>query len=39
VLYPGDQRYSLERRVTVVPLAEVAKMPEVITPSRQRRRA
>ena len=39
VLYPGDQRYSLERRVTVVPLAEVARMPEVITPSQRRRRA
>lgn len=39
VLYPGDQRYSLESRVTVVPLAEVAKMPAVITPSPRRRRA
>ena len=24
VLYPGDRRYSLERRVTVVPLSELA---------------
>lgn len=39
VLYPGDQRYSLERRVTVVPLAEIAGKPEVITPSPRRQRA
>ncbi|MCS6996429.1 MAG: hypothetical protein NZ533_05645, partial [Casimicrobiaceae bacterium] len=24
VLYPGERRYALERRVTVVPLAELA---------------
>jgi hypothetical protein len=33
VLYPGDQRYSLDERVTVLPLGDVAKTPEVITPS------
>ena len=37
VLYPGNQRYSLDRRVTVVPLRDIAKTPEVITPSRRRR--
>jgi predicted AAA+ superfamily ATPase len=32
VLYPGDQRYSLDKRVTVVPLADVATTPALITP-------
>jgi hypothetical protein len=32
VLYPGDLRYSLGRRVTVVPLAELADDPRVVTP-------
>ena len=31
VLYPGDRRYPLDRRVTVVPLAELASDPDVIT--------
>jgi len=39
VLYPGDQRYSLDRRVTVVPLADVPKMPAVVTPRPRDRRA
>jgi len=34
VLYPGDLRYALDRRVTVVPLAELAARPEVITRGR-----
>ncbi len=33
VLYPGDQRYALDRRVTVVPLTELASHPEVVTRS------
>ena len=33
VLYPGDQRYALDPRVTVVPLAELATHPEVVTRS------
>ena len=33
VLYPGDQRYALDRRVTVVPLTELATHPEVVTRS------
>lgn len=33
VLYPGDQRYSLDQRVTVLPLDDVARTPQVITPS------
>ena len=24
VLYPGDQRYQLDKRITVVPLSELA---------------
>jgi hypothetical protein len=33
VLYPGDLRYDLERRVSVVPLAELASgKPDVVTP-------
>jgi hypothetical protein len=32
VLYPGDQRYELDRRVSVVPLAELATDPDVVTP-------
>ena len=31
VLYPGDRRYELARDVTVVPLAELARDPQVIT--------
>src|ERR1700675_170961 len=31
VLYPGDQRYELDPRVTVVPLSELVTDPEVIT--------
>jgi hypothetical protein len=31
VVYPGDQRYELGRRVTVIPLAELATDPGVIT--------
>lgn len=34
VLYPGDQRYELDRRVSVVPLAELATDPDVVTPRR-----
>ncbi|MBI1846723.1 MAG: ATP-binding protein [Candidatus Rokubacteria bacterium] len=30
VLYPGDRQYELGRRVTVVPLTELARDPEVI---------
>lgn len=30
VLYPGDVRYQLDRRVTVTPLADLASDPEVI---------
>ncbi len=30
VLYPGDVRYQLDRRVTVTPLADLANDPEVI---------
>jgi hypothetical protein len=33
VLYPGEQTYSLGRRVTVVPLKEMARNPEVVTPA------
>ncbi len=34
VFYPGDQRYELDRRVTVVPLAELATDPHVVTSRR-----
>jgi hypothetical protein len=30
VLYPGDLRYELDRRVTVMPLAELAADPGVV---------
>ena len=33
VLYPGDHRYSLERRITVVPLAELAAGAQVVMPA------
>lgn len=39
VLYPGDLRYELDRRVTVVPLAELATDPAVITRGGRNRRA
>ncbi|MBI4635208.1 MAG: DUF4143 domain-containing protein, partial [Candidatus Rokubacteria bacterium] len=39
VLYPGDLRYDLERRVTVVPLARLASgKADVTGPTRRRRR-
>ncbi len=41
VLYPGDLRYDLDRRVTVVPLAQLAsgKLDMVATgPARRKRR-
>jgi predicted AAA+ superfamily ATPase len=37
VLYPGDLRYEIDRRVTVVPLAELATDAEVITRGRHGR--
>ncbi len=33
VLYPGDQRYPLDPRITVVPLTDLASDPGVITPT------
>ncbi len=33
VLYPGNQRYELAPRVTVVPLGELASDPKVVTQS------
>jgi hypothetical protein len=39
VLYPGDQRYALDRRITVLPLAELAIDPGAVTPSARRSRA
>ena len=38
VLYPGDQRYPLDRHITVVPLAHLAADPGVITPTMRGRR-
>jgi hypothetical protein len=38
VLYPGDQRYPLDPHITVVPLADLASDPGVITPSARGRR-
>ena len=38
VLYPGDQRYTLDRHVTVVPLAHLASDPGAITPTTRGRR-
>ena len=38
VLYPGDQRYSLDPHITVVPLADLASDPGVITPTTRGRR-
>ena len=36
VLYPGDLRYELDRRVTVVPLADLARGdPETVTARRR----
>lgn len=38
VLYPGEVRYELDRRVTVVPMAELAQgKPGVLPPSARRR--
>lgn len=39
VLYPGDQRYTLHPRVTVVPLAALATEPNIVTPRKIRARA
>jgi hypothetical protein len=39
VLYPGDQRYDLDRRVSVVPLADLASDPDIVTPHRAARGA
>jgi predicted AAA+ superfamily ATPase len=38
VLYPGEQRYTLHRHITVVPLAHLASDPGVITPTTRGRR-
>lgn len=38
VLCPGDRSYTLERRVTVVPLASLAESPDAVTPGARRRR-
>jgi hypothetical protein len=38
VLYPGDQRYPLDPHITVVPLADLASDPGVITPTTRGRR-
>ncbi len=39
VLYPGTRRYSLDERVTVVPLSELAEgSPEVVVPHPSRRK-
>ncbi len=34
VLYPGDQRYPLDRRITVLPLADLAADPGVVLSAR-----
>ena len=39
VLYPGDQRYPLDRQITVVPLAHLATDPAVVTPMTRGRRS
>ena len=39
VLYPGEARYLLERRVEVVPLAQLAGNPQMITRVAAQRRA
>ncbi len=39
VLYPGDQRYDLDRRVSVVPLGDLASDPGIVTPLRAARGA
>jgi hypothetical protein len=39
VLHPGDQRYPLDRHITVVPLAHLAADPRVITPTMRGRRS
>lgn len=37
VLYPGDQRYNLSKRVTVIPLSDIASGDaELLTPRRRR---
>jgi hypothetical protein len=39
VLYPADRRYSLDRRITVVPLADLAASPDdILIPGRTARR-
>jgi predicted AAA+ superfamily ATPase len=38
VLYPGDHRYTLDRHITVVPLAHLAADPGVIMPTTRGRR-
>jgi predicted AAA+ superfamily ATPase len=38
VLYPGDLRYTLDRHMTVVPLADLASDPGAITPTTRGRR-
>lgn len=38
VVYPGDQAYVLDRRVTVVPLAVVARDPTLVAPRARRKR-
>lgn len=39
VLYPGDTRYSLDKRVDVVPLAQLAGDPRIILKGASKRRA
>jgi hypothetical protein len=39
VLYPGDRPYALDRRVSVVPLAQLATDPAVVTRGLRARRA
>jgi len=38
VLYPGDQRYPLDRHITVMPLAQLAADPGAVTPTTRWRR-
>jgi len=33
VIYPGDQSYSLDRYISVAPLAQLASNPGVLTPT------
>jgi predicted AAA+ superfamily ATPase len=39
VLYPGDQRYPLDRQITVLPFAEFAADPGALTPGARGRRS